>query len=231
MPSLTLKYKENVIKKYPIKEGVSLTIGRRNTNTVVIENLAVSGNHAKIENVGDAFLFSDMQSKNGSFINKQLVSSHYLNHGDTITIGKHSLIFTYNENEARPDNTFSNVDQTMVIDTEQHRSMLTNTSSDAPQKEPTGIITFLKGGNEDIQLSKKLTKIGKDLLSDIVIKGLMVGKTAATISMRPNGYYLSYVGGMAKPKVNGEIVKTTIKLNEFDEIMIGSVKMQFLHKN
>jgi len=59
----------------------------------------------------------------------------------------------------------------------------------------------------------------------------MIGKTAATISKRPKGYYLSYVGGVAKPKVNDVAVKESVLLNEFDIIELGSVKMQFIYKN
>ena len=77
---------------------------------------------------------------------------------------------------------------------------------------------------------KKLIKVGKDPSSDIVIGGFMTGKTAFTISKRPNGFYLSYVGGMAKPKVNDLVVKESARLNEFDIIEIGPVKLQFIYK-
>lgn len=116
----------------------------------------------------------------------------------------------------------------MMPGTEQHRTMLaktvSNLSPDSRQGEPIGVINFLTGGNEEIVLSKKLTKIGKDSSSDIVVNGLMVGKTAATISIRFKGYYLNYVGGIAKPKVSGKSVKSSIKLSEFDKIQIGSFK-------
>jgi hypothetical protein len=235
MPNLTLKYNDNIIHEYRLKKGGSLTIGRRDTNDVVIENLAVSGSHAKIDSVGDGFLITDLKSKNGSFVNEQLFNSHYLNHGDKITIGKHTLVFTYATDEPQPDALGSGMDQTMVMDTDQHREMLAKTGSDLPPgahtQAPTGILTYLTGGTGDIELTKKLTKIGKDAASDIVISGLMAGKTAATISIRPKGHYLSYVGGIAKPKVNGETIKTSVKLNEFDEIEVGSAKLQFLHKS
>jgi hypothetical protein len=81
-----------------------------------------------------------------------------------------------------------------------------------------------------VELTKKLTKIGKNASSDIVVSGLTVGQTAATISKRPDGYYLSYVGGMSKPKVNGETVRESAPLKQFDVIEIGSAKMQLINK-
>ena len=84
---------------------------------------------------------------------------------------------------------------------------------------------------DDVELTKKLTKIGKDFSNDIVISGgFTVGQTAATISKMPDGFYLSYVGGMSKPKLNGKPVSGSRLLTDFDNIEIGSAKFQFFIK-
>jgi len=230
MPTLTLSFKENIIAEYRIEKGQSLTIGRKASNDIPIENLAVSGHHAKIDAVGDGFLLTDLKSKNGSFVNKQLISSHWLKHEDTITIGKHTLTFVYRDDEERPDDTAGEMDQTMVMDTDKYRDMLAQTTPEvaAAQKEPVFILSYLSGGEGDIRLTKKLTKIGKSSTSDIVVGGFMMGKTAATISKKPQGYSLSYVDGMSKPKVNGAVVKESVNLKEFDIIEIGSLKLQIV---
>ena len=235
MPTLTLKFKDNVLGEYRIEKGQSITIGRKEGNTVTIENLAVSGHHAKVDAVGDGYLLTDLQSKNGSFVNKELVSSHWLQHDDVILIGKHTLVFHYDDNEARPSEGQNNMDQTMVMDTDKYRDMVAQakqSSEDATQilQESVGVLSFLAGGEGELELTKKLVKIGKNSSCDIVVGGLMMGQTAATISKRPNGYSLSYVEGMTKPKVNGETVKDSVMLNDFDKIEIGSVKMQFVMK-
>lgn len=241
MPILTLKFKENVIGEFPLEAGASITIGRKDSNDVPIENLAVSGHHAKVDSVGDGFLLTDLQSKNGSFVNNELVASHWLKHGDIITIGKHTLIFTYTEAEDHPAEAAGGMDATMVMDTDRYRDMLDQAvkATGGPEaaaqvkkeKEQIGILSYLAGGEGEVELTKKLIKIGKDSSCDIVIGGMMMGKTAATISKRPQGYSLSYVGGMTKPKVNGETVKATVMLNDFDEIEFGAVKLQFVIKN
>ncbi|MEJ2098195.1 MAG: FHA domain-containing protein, partial [Deltaproteobacteria bacterium] len=88
MPIITLKFKDTKIKDYTLEEGENLTIGRRDTNNVVIENLAVSGMHAKIDSIDKGYLLTDLKSKNGTFVNGQLISTHWLGHGDTISVGK-----------------------------------------------------------------------------------------------------------------------------------------------
>ncbi len=235
MPVLTLKFKNNKISDLPLEKGNSITIGRRSNNDVVIENLAVSGHHAKVDSVGDGFVLTDLQSKNGSFVNEQLVTSHWLKHGDIINIGKHTLVFAYREDESRPQEEAGEMDQTMVMETTKYRSMVAKSapkaaSAAAKPKQPTGVLTYLAGGDGEVALSKKLIKIGKDVSSDIVVSGLGVGQTAATISVRPNGYYISRVGGLSKVKVNGNSVKESVPLKEFDVIELGSVKMQFFTK-
>lgn len=232
MPTLTLKFKDNELGKYVIGKGKSLNIGRLESNDIVIENLAVSGIHAKIDSVGEGFLLTDLKSKNGSFVNNQLVTSHWLRDGDIIRIGKHNLIFAYEEGEPQFDPLAAGLDQTMVMDTSKYRETTSKRDQGSrarePSDTPSASLAFLGGGEGETKLSKKLTKIGKSPSCDIVISGVTAGQTAATISKRPNGYYLNFVGGMAKPKVNGETVRESCKLREFDIIEIGSAKMQLI---
>jgi pSer/pThr/pTyr-binding forkhead associated (FHA) protein len=235
MPTLTLKFKSNKIADYPLQNGASVTIGRRTDNDIVVENLAVSGHHAKIDAIGDGFVLTDLQSKNGCFVNEQLVTSHWLKHGDIINIGKHTLVFRYANGETRPEEAEAQVDQTIVMDAGLFSDLVPPEKPPQPPAPPTkgppvGIVTYLSGGTGDITLTKKLTKIGKDPNADIVVSGLGVGQTAATISARPNGFHLSRVGGLFKTKVNGEAVRDTVLLQEFDIIELGSTKFQFFTK-
>jgi len=236
MPILTLKFKDKIITEYNLKKGAALTIGRRDTNNIIIENLAVSGEHAKIDSIGDGFLLTDLQSKNGTFVNEQRITSHYLKQNDAVIIGKHTLVFEYKDGESEPDNAAQDLDldKTMVMDTGQYKKMLSQRASDMDAKKPAimreGVLTFLTGGEGDLKISKKLTKIGKDSSCDIVVSGFLIAKTAATISKRPNGFYISYVGGMFKPKINGKTVKESVMLKEFDIIEMGATKMQFVYK-
>jgi pSer/pThr/pTyr-binding forkhead associated (FHA) protein len=235
MPKLILKYKDTKIKDFLLDPERNITIGRRESNDIMIENLAVSGMHAKIDAIDKGYLLTDLKSKNGTFVNGQLVATHWLGHGDTVSIGKHTLVFAYAEGEEREATGGNGMDRTMVMDTDKYRDMLKKSSGNVAatirKKEFMGILSFLAGGDGELEIKKKLIKIGKDASCDIIVKGLMIGKTAATISKRPKGYYLSYVGGMAKPKVNDVAVRESVLLNEFDIIELGSTKMQFIYKN
>ena len=287
MPKISLIFKNNVLADFHLPVGCSLKIGRKTDNDVVIENLAVSGHHAKIDSVGDGFIFIDLKSKNGSFVNKELVTSHWLHDGDTINIGKHSLAFAYFDSEKQGKEEPSEMDKTMVIDTNEYRAMIeerdpkavvdTKPAAAVPvaakkktepvaavpagtikktepvaavpagtikKTEPTaavpadakknrvrGYITYIIGGEGTLALKNKLTKIGKDPSSDIVVKGWAVGKTAATISRTRSGYFLNCDEGFSRPKINNrKAPKKPYKLVDSDIIAIGSMKLQFISK-
>ncbi len=236
MARLILTFNKQVIKEIPaLKE--SITIGRNEDNTVVIDNLAVSGYHARIDKAGPDFVLTDLQSTNGTFVNKEKIVSHKLQHGDKVIIGKHVLLFVTSakgDTEAQ-DEKKMDMDKTMMLDTAKQRELLSKqktAASDAKAVEKIGVISFIDGsGLGDIELSKKLTKIGKADTSEIKLSGMLMGATAATISRRPSGYAISFTGGMAKLKVNGEVVKESVLLKDFDTIEIGSYKFQFYQKD
>jgi serine/threonine-protein kinase len=69
------------------------TIGRKEDNDLVIDNLAVSSRHARIDQIDDTFVIQDTESTNGIFLNGEKVTQHQLQHGDQVLIGKHCLLF------------------------------------------------------------------------------------------------------------------------------------------
>jgi pSer/pThr/pTyr-binding forkhead associated (FHA) protein len=86
MARLILMFNKQVVKEYPLdREGV--TIGRNEDNTIVVDNLAVSGYHARIDLAGKDHILTDLQSTNGTFVNDKKVVSHKLSHGDNIIVG------------------------------------------------------------------------------------------------------------------------------------------------
>ena len=172
MPTLTLKFNNQILKDYPLQKGVSLTIGRRNKNNLIIQDLAVSGHHAKIDSVGDRFVLIDLQSKNGSFVNEQLISSHWLNHGDIINIGKHSLIFNYSEPDSSQDDEREELDRTILLDTSQYRNSMRKSN---PTKSINNVAGFwdkrqrrAPGKENKADLPMGPTNIKKELVGSLI---------------------------------------------------------------
>ena len=236
MAKLILTFNKQVIKEYPFTKD-SISMGRQEDNTIVIDNLAVSGYHAKIDKLGGEYILTDLQSTNGTFVNDQKVVSHKLSHGDNIVIGKHVILFVATEKEkieGEGKDKKLPLDKTMLLDTAKQRELLAKQKiapSTVKIPEKVGVISFIDdSGLGEIELSKKLTKVGKAETSEIKLSGLLMGATAATISRRPSGYAISFAGGMTRLKVNGAVVKDSVSLNDFDTIELGSYKFQFYQK-
>lgn len=93
MPKIILLFKDVKIREYPLAEGQTVNIGRKHSNDIVIDNPAVSGNHARIEQVASSFVLRDLESTNGTFVNEERVVMHILKHNEVIFIGNHKLVF------------------------------------------------------------------------------------------------------------------------------------------
>lgn len=127
MPVVILKFRNKVLRKYPIESGQTFTIGRQESNDIVIDNIAVSGTHARIDSVGTTFILTDLQSTNGTFVNDELISSHGLEHNDNIHIGKHELVFDSSDLKQKvavTNNEDLTDDKTRIIDTAEYRELI-----------------------------------------------------------------------------------------------------------
>jgi pSer/pThr/pTyr-binding forkhead associated (FHA) protein len=69
------------------------TIGRAPSNEIFLDDVTVSRNHAAISKEGKSFIFNDLGSLNGSYINSTQSTSHTLVTGDEIQIGKFHMLF------------------------------------------------------------------------------------------------------------------------------------------
>ncbi|GEM_PF-5448834 len=70
------------------------TLGRSSSSTIAIDDTAVSMNHAKITRKNAIWWLVDLNSKNGTMLNNQLISQPtVISNGDSITIGRHIFIF------------------------------------------------------------------------------------------------------------------------------------------
>ncbi|MBC8461306.1 MAG: hypothetical protein H8D67_25305 [Deltaproteobacteria bacterium] len=118
-------------------------------------------------------------------------------------------------------------DKTMILDTSKQKELLAKNTDKEVKKEKIGVINFIDGSGEgEIQLIKKLTKIGKADTSEIRLGGFRMPATAAAISHRPNGYAITPTGEI-KVKVNDQVIKESYFLKDFDTIEIKSYKFQF----
>jgi pSer/pThr/pTyr-binding forkhead associated (FHA) protein len=127
MLTILLKFNDKILKTIEYDKN-EIMIGRNTENDIVIENLAVSKLHAKIVKQDGAYYIEDLNSTNGTYLNKIRITKKDLKNNDIIIIGKHSLeIYTVKKEDNNTAQFIKN--DTMKLTTEKHIKML------AKQKE------------------------------------------------------------------------------------------------
>ncbi|HEU4414616.1 MAG TPA: FHA domain-containing protein [Candidatus Angelobacter sp.] len=255
MAKLYLKFEasDQVLKEVPLTQAAT-TIGRLPDNNVQIDNLAVSGHHARISWEQDHYTVEDLGSLNGTYVNNERVGKASLKHGDKVKIGKHLVEFKAEgpvPNYALASKTgpaTPKLEATMMLDTKQSREVIADKSMPsaasgplgiarpawmiepfAAAKERIGMLEILHGRTDQGKyvLTSKMTMIGKSSMASVRLKGFFAPTTAALISKRENKYFISPSESKAKLKINGEDVLGQRELAPGDIIEVGKVKAAF----
>lgn len=210
MGKLVVSLDNVVIKEVQITKDRT-TLGRRPYNDIVIDNLAVSGEHAVLLAVGSDVFIEDLNSTNGTYINGKAIKKQLLSHNDTVEIGKYRLKFL---TEEVPDYEKTMVLRPGAFANPQHVMPAAPSMSLLPAS-----IKVLNGGaaGREVLLTKVVTTVGKP------------GMQVASISKRPNGYVLSHVEGAGRPSINGLELSDDVKpLKNGDIIELAGTQMQFI---
>jgi hypothetical protein len=208
-----------VIKEVQITKDKT-TLGRRPYNDIVIDNLAVSGEHAVLQMVGNDVFIEDLNSTNGTYINGKAIKKQLLADNDTVEIGKYKIKFLLNDG--------GDYEKTMILKpgaavpglggSVGTGSSFGGLGGGAPAVGPAAIkvLTGAAAGRE-VALTKVVTTLGKP------------GVQVASITKRPTGYVFAHVEGAQRPSVNGiPLTGESIALRTGDLIELAGTQMQFV---
>ena len=124
-----------IMKEYPLNKE-RMTIGRKAHNDIIIDNLAVSGEHAAIVTIlHDSFL-EDLDSTNGLEVNGKSTKKHFLQNNDVIEIGKYKLKYI---NDQITHTTPEDFEKTMVL-----RAPLNKAAPDSGASKPAEMPDVVK---------------------------------------------------------------------------------------
>jgi transcriptional regulator with GAF, ATPase, and Fis domain len=79
-------------RSFPVGDG-GLTLGRHESNLLVVPEIAVSRHHAVIETAADGHRLRDLESRHGTLVNGAPITEHRLGHGDLLTVGGSTFVF------------------------------------------------------------------------------------------------------------------------------------------
>jgi len=99
MAKLVLSLDGNFVKEYDVDKE-TLTIGRKPDNDIHIDNLAVSGAHAKILTILNDSFIEDLGSTNGTFVDGKKIPANKLvlvKKGTSVQFGQIEMEFRLEE--------------------------------------------------------------------------------------------------------------------------------------
>jgi pSer/pThr/pTyr-binding forkhead associated (FHA) protein len=247
MSKLTLQFDGVILKEFAVGTGV--TIGRLPDNTVVIENPAVSGHHARIYSDGEAVILEDLESTNGTFVNQKHVTRHTLQHGDVVLIGKHKVLFEDGEAaeaEAPATPALKNMGDTVYLDTKKHRELLAtlrdarSAAEQATRTRPAsrigaapavpqsvGVLKVLAGRADqaEYRLEAQTSLVGSSHGTTVRLLGWFKPRVAVAIARSGASYVVTPMGG--KTLVNNQRLRERHQLKNGDVLQISGLTVEF----
>jgi len=238
MAKLVVKFDERVLAEYPVDSEV--TIGRLPDNTVVIDNPAVSGHHARIFLEGDDYVVEDLQSKNGTYINEQHVLRGALRHRDVLLVGKHKLVFDElaTAEPVPASRRAPTLGKTAYLNTKKHRELLARLRAERArargQAEPslethrTAFLRIVDGQTErqEYCIQNRVSFIGSSEDALVRLHGWWKPKTAAAIVQNDAGFTVTDFDGSTL--LNSQsLPEGSQQLKDGDMLEVGGLVMQF----
>ncbi|HEY8037498.1 MAG TPA: FHA domain-containing protein [Methylobacter sp.] len=207
MAKLTVFFKDKAIHSGLFKNGI-VRIGRDETNDLTIDSLAVAPAHAVIIIRDNECTIKQLNDEFPLIINGEKIKACNLNNDDTISLGKHEIMF----------NTTGSVDSSTsssLID-EDVKSL--NQEIGSELHSPAANLQIMNGNNigKILQLKSSMTRLGHD------------GNGVIAISKRKDGYFVSVLENIGTITVNNEPLNDkSLKLNTNDVLVIDNTSLQF----
>ena len=222
MPKMIVSIDGVVIKEVQLtKDRTSL--GRRPYNDIVIDNLAVSGEHAVLQMSGAEVHVEDLNSTNGTYVNGKAVKKQLLQNSDTVEIGKYKIKYVNEAAEAAFEKTMMFKAGSGGLAAAGAPIVAAPAAPAAVQASGAGINAAIKvlsgaAAGREVPLVKVVTTIGKP------------GVAVAAITKRPHGFVIAHVEGVNKPTLNGSpIGAEAVALKNGDVFELAGTQMQFVH--
>lgn len=222
MPKMIVSIDGVVIKEVQLTKDRT-TLGRRPYNDIVIDNLAVSGEHAVLQMNGNEVYLEDLNSTNGTYINGKAAKKQLLQNGDNVEVGKYKIKFV---SDAAGDG----FEKTMMY--KAGAVPAAPAPASPPSVYPSGYgaetggvefvpaaIKVLSGAaaGREVPLTKVVTTIGKP------------GVAVAAITRRQRGFVVHHVEGAGNPTLNGTpIGADPVALKNGDLVELAGTRMQFV---
>ena len=214
MPKIVLSLDDNLLKEFEL-ENEETMIGRRSSNHIQIQNLAVSGRHARIILAMDDAFLEDLGSTNGTYVNGRLIKKQALKSGDEIIIGKYRLVFYNDENATSAGQAKAGAESSLT-------DKVTGDEETENSRNNSAIIEVKNGAKagQILPIQKPVTTLGRP------------GIQIAAIMKKPEGYFFMHIESdedSKPPRHNqSDLGEDPVLLQSGDSLTVAGISVEFM---
>ena len=208
MAKFTVFFKDKPIHSSIFESG-NIHIGRDETNDLAVDSLAIAPAHAVVVLRNASPLIKQLNSDFPLIINGVQHKEATLQDGDTITIGKHRIVYSSTEKFAS---------STTTTHTKEPENEKLNQEFNNRINLPEANLQVMGGKHIGrlVPLKKTMTRLGRE------------GSGIIIITRRKEGYFISMLEVNDEIKINGaELADQTLLLKNNDMLIIDKIPMQF----
>ena len=215
-----LGYVEYNGKRSEIKQD-TITLGRDPEATILIDHPTVSFMHAQISLHGNRHYLRDLGSRNGTFVNEELVVTPViLKNNDMVRIGGAALKFTTNAN-------------TELIPPVAPKQVKTEFIKKESESEDLARLITYSGATIGLNfvLKPPTVTLGRDPESnDIALHNQTVSRNHVRFDWSKGKWHITDLGSGNGTRINGKEIKPNAEtaLESKDEVQFGDVKLMYV---
>lgn len=199
-----------------------VTIGRMITNDIVLNDVRVSRNHARLECGPSGALLVDLGSSNGTRLNGVSIDSASLKPNDTISLGSQQL--KYKVEDPNEDVGMTIIDNQLQLEKsmdEEFLPVMVNESGNP------SLVVFTSNNTYQVDLSQfERATIGRDESCNIFIDAGNVSRRHAELQLEGDSYVLKDMGSTNGTWMKGQRIDQHL-LKDGESFQIGSAQIVF----
>ncbi len=203
-----------------------MTIGRRQAD-IILDDAKVSSLHAEIRAEGNQIFLVDLQSTNGTFVNRQPISRTALSDQDVVEIGNTTLCFYADTREYNgPQDEISTGKRSGAEKTGRTVAGADSITTTQTLQQIAVYLKILDGPNsgKTFKFKKSHITIGRND-ADVVLLDADVSRAHALIEVfGRNAIFLRDMGSTNGTYIKGRKIQSE-KLASGDEILLGNSKL------
>lgn len=208
MARLTVFFKDKAIHSDLFENGV-IHIGRDETNDLTIDSLAVAPAHAALVIRDGSCIIKQLNDDFPLIVNRVKVKECHLNNNDTISIGKHDIVYNTTESAS-----------------EQVRQITASNKDTKPIDHKAGVHSPITFANLQVMDGPNIGKIL--LLKNAMTRLGHSDSGMVVISRRKEGYFIAALENKNQITVNNQPLNdNSLKLSNNDVIVIDGTSLQF----